>query len=93
MISTAVAAGSRGGGGPQATGTDVGRITVRENVSHIRDITGILCPNGVGSDKRECARKIMLATESTSKSSCFLEPRLELLSSVIGEGMGEGRGN
>ncbi len=41
---------------------------------------------------REGTGKIMLGAFCASEGRRFLKPRLELLSSVIGEGMGEGEG-
>ncbi len=37
---------------PGDAGTDVGRITVSDDVSHVGDISGIIGPNAVSSDNR-----------------------------------------
>ncbi len=79
---------------PGDAGEDVGWVYVGNDVSHISHVSGVLGPNGVGvgGDKHEDAGKILLQTPAAREGGRFLEPRLELLSSVIGEGIGEGEG-
>ncbi len=71
---------------------DVGCISVGNDVSHVGHVSGVLGPDGVGGDKREGAGKVVFSAQAAHEGSRFLEPRLELLSSVIGEGIGEGEG-
>ena len=77
---------------PGDAGTDVGCVSVGDDVSHIGHVSGVLGPDGVGGDKREGAGKIVLRALAAREGGRFLEPRLELLSSIIGEGIGEGEG-
>ena len=95
MTTAAVAAGSMGAGNAQvmrARMSDVGWVVVGNDVSHVRHVSGVLGPDGVGGDKREGSGKIVLRAQAAREGGRFLEPRLELLSSVIGEGIGEGEG-
>ncbi len=53
-------------------------------------MTDFCLTDAVSGDNREGPGKIMLGTFIASEGRRFLGPRLELLSSVISEGMGEG---
>ncbi len=77
---------------PGDAGADVGWVAVGNDFSQVRHVSGVLGPDGIGGDKREDAGKIVFGAQAAREGSCFLEPRLELLSSVIGEGIGEGEG-
>ena len=55
---------------PGDAGTDVGCVSVGDDVSHIGHVSGVLGPDGVGGDKREGAGKIVLRALAAREGCC-----------------------
>jgi hypothetical protein len=78
------------GQGPGGSGTDLGSVAVGDDVSEIGDVAWVGGPDTISSSQGEGATEIVLGAHATRGRGSFLEPELELVAGIVGEGAGKG---